>query len=183
MDAAIVAIQQHGADALSLRRLAKQVGVSHAAPYRHFPTKEHLFAAIAAQGFAELRSTIGAVSATDAWLERAARAYLQFALDNPAHFQLMFSIPLSRTEHEALGDAGRATLDALVDGIVVAQAAGHVRDGDPLAVALTAWSTVHGLACLLVGGALPVPRFGTPQAVVERVIPQLLQSLSPLLVA
>lgn len=175
---AIALIAEHGADALSLRQVAKRVGVSHAAPYRHFPSKEHLLAAIGEDGFIALKAALDAVAQDADWLGSAANVYVGFALEHPAHFQVMFSVPLSRTEHPDLGVAGRAALDALVAGITAAQARGVVRSGDPFSLALTAWSTVHGLSALLVGDALPPARFGLATDLVDRVIPELVTGLT-----
>src|SRR4051812_30727887 len=85
-----------GITGLDLRKVARAAGVSHAAPYRHFADKQALLAAIAEDGFYQLAQDIDdaiqqAPTTAAAQLEQLARAYVQFALDHPAHMREMFS--------------------------------------------------------------------------------------------
>jgi len=169
--AALDVIEAEGPHALSLRGVARTVGVSHAAPYRHFADRDALLAAVGVQGFEALSGQMQASAPGPGWMASAAQAYVGFALAHPAHFQVMFSLGLSRQAHAALGQAGRTTLDQLVDSVAREQAVGNLRAGDPMTLALTAWSAVHGLACLLTGGALPAERFGDREEVARRVLP------------
>jgi len=94
MKAAREHIAVEGTEKLSLRALAREAGVSPTAPYRHFPTKNCLLAAIAAEGFAELQDTMHRqvhAAGPDVLdqLSAAARAYVQYALENPVKFHLM----------------------------------------------------------------------------------------------
>lgn len=180
VDDAIALIAESGADALSLRLLARRLGVSHAAPYRHFPDKEALLAAVAVDGFHALAARLERVGPGPGWVAGAAEAYVRFALEQPAHFKVMFSVPLSREAHAELGRAGRAAFDALVLGIAREQGEGRARSGDAVSIAIAAWSTAHGLAALLVGGALPAARFGAPEAVLARVLPEIVAAVGPL---
>ncbi|MGE0723404.1 MAG: TetR/AcrR family transcriptional regulator [Alphaproteobacteria bacterium] len=146
-----------GLAGLTLRAAARRAGVSHAAPYRHFPDGEALLAAIAAEGFGELRAALVAPDARgrgeDALVAMAA-AYVGFALDHPAMYRLMFgpAIP-SKHRHGDLAAAGAAAYRPLADA--VAERVGP-RRGAPGVRALTigAWSVVHGLAHLLVEGQI-----------------------------
>src|SRR5262249_49721298 len=132
LDAAIAIVKEAGAGALSLRELARAAGVSHAAPYRHFPSREALLAALATEGFLGLGAAREARAAgvTDpvARLTALGVGYVRYAVDHPGHFRVMFSRDLHEgIEDPALAAAGEPTLRALVDAVAAAQAAGVVR--------------------------------------------------------
>ena len=155
IDAALRIVEHAGPGALALRELARHAGVSHAAPYRHFASREALLAALAVEGFRGLGAEMQA-SARDARDPLArfgmlGRAYVRYAVAHPGHFKVMFSSDLyAAGETPELREAGEPTLRALVDCIAEGQAAGLVRAGDPAALAVPAWSMVHGVAMLLV---------------------------------
>jgi AcrR family transcriptional regulator len=133
LDAALALIEREGADAPTLRGVAKLAGVSQAAPYRHFRNKDALLAAVAEEGF---------------------RA-IEFATRHPAHFRVMFGrVPVDRSAHPSLLAAAQETFGLLLGTIRECQAAGVVRTGDPDDLALCAWSAVHGLSALAVDGRL-----------------------------
>src|SRR5260370_5520618 len=99
LQAAIQLIAEVGPAGFTLREVARRASVSHNAPYRHFPDREDLLAAVAAQGFRELdeamleavrrqRSSVGR-------LKRAGLAYVEFALRRPEHFTVMFDAAVS----------------------------------------------------------------------------------------
>lgn len=144
---------------ISLRELARRVGVSPNAAYRHFPDKEALLAALAAEGFqrlARLQSEAGAAEADPRSAFRAmGLAYVRFARQHPALFRLMFG-RFGHTDaarrSEALAEAGALAVQGLRRG--VALAAGIPED-DIAAIrvhALRAWSLVHGLSLLVLDG-------------------------------
>jgi len=155
LDAAIAIVKEAGAGALSLRELARAAGVSHAAPYRHFASREALLAALATEGFLGLGAAMAAradgVSDPVERIMALGVGYVAYAVEHPGHFRVMFSRELHEgIEDPELAAAGEPTLAALVDAVAAGQAAGVVRDGDPRALAVPAWSMVHGLAMLLV---------------------------------
>jgi AcrR family transcriptional regulator len=93
VEAATAAIERSGYENLSLRELAESVGVSRAAPYRHFADKRALLAAIAADGFDRLTAIYHAIPEQKRPQDRlaaAGRAYLAFAAERPQLFRLMF---------------------------------------------------------------------------------------------
>ena len=146
---------------LSFRQVAKKVGVSHTAPYRHFKDKESLLAGIAGVGFNQLSTRlIEAVAANindpAAQLKAAAHGYVKMALSHPQCTQLMFGgiLPCDDTypELRASGDSAFAGLKTIIEQ---GQANGVFKQGDIETLALTAWSSIHGLALLLIGGNLP----------------------------
>jgi AcrR family transcriptional regulator len=159
LDAALALIEKQGLGALSLRELARKAGVTHAAPYRHFRDREALIVAIAIEGFQGLGREMAA--ATEGLSDPVDRfralglAYARYAVTHPAHFRVMFSSELNRSRDSAeLTAAGEPTLASLVAVLAEAQAAGELGPGDPRAMAIPAWSMVHGLSMLLVDGQL-----------------------------
>jgi AcrR family transcriptional regulator len=138
-------LAKQGLAALSLREVARRAGVSHNAPYRHFPNRDSLLAELAAEGFRRLRSAMAGKRGRE-----MGEAYVRFALDNPALFRLMFSGQLPSESHPALRAAGTATYHSLVEAF---RGQPGVPDADKTAAA--AWSLVHGLAQLLLDGHFP----------------------------
>ncbi|MDB4970155.1 MAG: TetR family transcriptional regulator [Myxococcales bacterium] len=159
VDAALRIVEQAGPGALSLRELARRAGVSHAAPYRHFASREALLEALAIEGFRGLGDEMQACGGDerDPLLRFRALgvAYVRYAVAHPGHFKVMFSSELHEAEQSPeLRAAGEPTLQALVDCLAEGQRAGVVRDGEPAALAVPAWSIVHGIAMLLIDGQL-----------------------------
>lgn len=141
-----------GADAVSLRAVAKAAGVSAMAPYRHFADKTALLAAVGDAGFVDLRARLVAAdsapgSDTDALLAQAL-AYLAFARERPALFRLMFSGYCGPN-----GPVGKPDDDSAY-GVLMRRVA-RFRPHDAMAATLAAWGIVHGLATLTLDGRLP----------------------------
>ncbi|MEM7323873.1 MAG: TetR/AcrR family transcriptional regulator [Actinomycetota bacterium] len=166
---AVRVIAEDGTAAVSLRALTRTLGVSHAAPKNHFPTKEALFAEIAREGFVEfahrLNTAGDAARAAGgdplAVLEAQGLAYLSFAEDRPSHFALMFRGDLF--DPTIVIEEGLAAFETLYTSVTAAQAVGWHQGVDTLQVAMMVWSTVHGLANLETQ-SLP-PAVGTPNRV------------------
>lgn len=156
LDAAVALVAEHGVHGLSLRECARRVGVSHAAPYRHFPDKEALLAAIAADGFARLADAgEQAIACLDQPLERLHAygiAYVQFALDNPVHYRVMFTAMIEGEHLEIARTGDRAFM--LLVGIATELGASAEPGRDPMVATIAAWSMVHGLAMLQLDGRL-----------------------------
>lgn len=155
-----------GPQAFTLREVARRAGVSHNAPYRHFRDKQDLVLAVATQGFDLLTaSMIEAMSEGRTAQERlrlAGRGYVQFALRWPQHIQAMFDLPTVKGPSASASASGRRAFQTLLDAVVAVQVAGGLPAGDPLPLAVVAWSGVHGLAKLAISGRLP---FDTKQTV------------------
>ena len=139
---------ERGTDAFSLNELARRAGVSTAAPYRHFPDRDHLIDAVADEGYvifgaALARAVERADDAGDA-VRRVLLAYLDFADEHRAYFSVMF-----RDRGERPNVVGPPTFATFADAIVAAQASGHL-DGsvDPRALGRALWAGVHGAATL-----------------------------------
>jgi AcrR family transcriptional regulator len=153
LDAAVALIGEVGPQAFTLREVARRAGVSHNAPYRHFRDKDDLLAAVAAQGFdgltVEMKKAMAKGRTATERLSLAGRGYVQFALQSPQHISVMFETPVPSDK------AAQRAFQTLLDAIAAVQAEGDLPNGDPHALAVAAWSGVHGLAKLAIGGRLP----------------------------
>ena len=166
LDAASQLVAERGINNFTLREVARQAGVSHNAPYNHFADKAELVVALTLEGFQKLelaaRTTYEQTLGTP--LERTLAtggAYLRFALENPAVFNLMFRPELRQSSHDVLEwdetvkSAMDATVQVLLDGISASQQAGLLRADLPVdMVALTLSSTMHGLTVMLLDGLM-----------------------------
>jgi AcrR family transcriptional regulator len=127
-------IEKEGLAGLSVREAARRAGVSHNAPYRHFPDRGALLAALATEGFTLLGKSLDSLSGRE-----LGQAYVRFALDHPQRFRLMFE--------------GRADLRAEARAVLERFAAGFAGvGGEGRFAAAAAWSLVHGLAGLALEG-------------------------------
>lgn len=135
-------LEKRGPEALSLRDLARRAGVSHNAPYRHFAGREALLAAVAADGFRRLGEALARTSGRE-----MGEAYVQFALERPQLFRLMFGGYLRFARHRELAQAAARPYEALLAALRAQPSL-----ADPEKAAAAAWALVHGLAHLLLDG-------------------------------
>lgn len=146
IDATAKIVAREGAAAVSLREVARAAGVSHNAPYRHFENLSALLAAIATEGFEEFGARLKAAAATAAPARRKnalGKAYLDFALDNPRLYLLMFGPDLDKSAHLELQKAAQQAFAVLRSETGKAGRSGHTE-------AIGAWAFVHGLAHLII---------------------------------
>jgi AcrR family transcriptional regulator len=161
--AALELLEEGGATALSLRAVARRAGVSPAAPYRHYADREALVSAVAAVGYRDLAKRLAAAHpapSTPDQLASVGVAYVQFALEQPALFRMMFGEPCDRDNDERV--AATAAVSLYLREIV----ARCFPRADAEALAPAVWALVHGLAFLHLDGKLDAP---TPAAVANRV--------------
>jgi AcrR family transcriptional regulator len=145
-----------GAASLSLRALARRAGVSHAAPAHHFGDKRGLFTALAAEGFRLLhRRTSPALRQDDALVVTGQR-YVEFALDHPAHFEVMWDNSLLDPLDEELARERSAAFEVLYDALRTGT--GAADEAEVVAQGAVAWAMVHGIATLWLSGNLPYER-------------------------
>ncbi len=152
-------LERDGLEALTLRAAAREAGVSHMAPYRHFKDKDELLAAVAEQGFRELTAYMDGATASGGGRLASGVAYVSFALDNPALYRLMFGAGLaSLATSPGLLAAGAEAFQRCLD----ASGAGGPAAGDDEtpAAAIALWSAVHGLASLAIDGLVRLPPQG-----------------------
>ena len=157
--AAISLIAEVGPTAFTLREVARRAGVSHNAPYRHFPSKDDLLAAVAAEGYRELTVAMHRAGARHARavdrLKHAGLSYIDFALQRPEHFAVMFDAPTAAQHRESAGPEGKEAFSTLVELVAAAQQEKDLPEGDTQQFALLAWTMVHGVAKLAITGRLP----------------------------
>jgi AcrR family transcriptional regulator len=161
--AALALLAESGANALSLRAVARRAGVSPAAPYRHYADREALVSAVAAVGYRELAERLTTAHPSPSSPEQLASvaiAYVQFALEKPALFRIMFGEPCDRDNDERV--TATAAVSLYVRGIVERS----FPQADPEALATAIWAFVHGLAFLYLDGKLDA---STQTVVAERV--------------
>jgi AcrR family transcriptional regulator len=172
MEAALLHIAANGTEHLSLRALARESGVSATAPYRHFPSKQGLLAALATRGFRQLEKATRARLDTAMGLEdrfmSVGQAYVDYAVSNPTSYQLMFGSVLA--DFSAYEELKQASIDCYS---VVLEILGELileRGLNLTAVELggVVWAGVHGISSLLIyKDAIPIDdddSGSTPQA-------------------
>lgn len=142
-------IAEEGASALSLREVARRVGVSHAAATHHFGDKAGLLTALAVEGLEGLAAALA--SARGRGFLEVGVAYVRFAVDRPGAFAVMFDQDVVHADDPALLAARAAAGESLHAGAPEILA----RDADHASGALAAWALVHGLAGLIRGGMVP----------------------------
>ena len=160
-------LREQGTAGLSLRAVARRAGVSHSAPYRHFADKQALLQALAERGVGRLRESMTTAARAvphgpEQQLIAAGTAYVTWVLAQPELARLLYCIPAPATE------PGKDPLCVLGDIIMSGIHAGVFRPRDARELALTAWSSFHGLAMLLVADQLgkdAVPQETHPQLV------------------
>jgi AcrR family transcriptional regulator len=162
METALRIMEAESLEAVTLRRLARETGVSHAAPYHHFPDLDALLAAVASRGFRILREEmVGRPSEEEGGaflrLQAAGKAYVTFAVSRPELFRLMFSGRWRHAgEHPELQNEEAMTFGAL-EGLIVGALGLGGGPSRTLTAARAAWALVHGIAMLLVDGRLEGP--------------------------
>ncbi|WP_075394131.1 TetR/AcrR family transcriptional regulator [Mycobacteroides abscessus] len=142
-------VARRGATELSLRELAREAGVSHAAPAHHFGDRRGLFTALAADGFTRLADTLDGAHPD---FHAAALAYVEFALAHPGHYSVMFEPALLDLADGRLAGARDRAAAALDSGI--ATLTPQQTSADRVTAARAAWSLVHGFVSLWTTGAL-----------------------------
>ena len=170
-------LREEGESALSLRRLASNLGVSRTAPYNHFQNKEALLSAVAEEGFRRFEKALNAVyrkyrDATGTELFRAlVQAYLKFALNNQEYYDLMFSSRSWRDGKEtaSLAASARQILRNDIERLRRAQDQGLVSgDVDVAEFVRIFWGTLHGISRLSLDGVYSNPaslrKFGNATA-------------------
>lgn len=160
LTAAVALIEEGGLAGVSMREVARAAGVSHQAPYHYFADREAIFAALAEEGFKiladRLEKTVGLpLPAVDRFV-RAGQTYVEFALDHPALFRIMFRPDIVAMDRfpsvKECGDRAFQTVPVLVQACIDE---GLPAEPSAEALMILAWSIPHGLACLLLDGPLP----------------------------
>lgn len=156
--AGVEILAKEGVGALSLRKVARRAGVSHAAPYAHFADKQALVAAISTEGYKKLYRRLSA--AAEAWrgdplrqLVEAAWAYVDFAVADRDHFCITLSgVVEKEQDYPAYVEISKKSFALVVELVDACQAAGILRPGPPDMMAVSVWGLVHGFTSLILEG-------------------------------
>jgi len=166
------ALEADGPDAIALRALAKQAGVSGMAPYRHFADKASLLDAVAQEAASELYQDLRAVddpAHPKRSLSAFAAVYVRFAVARPGLFRLIFQGRPPTPE-------ARAQDPQTLVGLMAARIAQLVAPEDREAALLACWCLMHGLASLLVAGRIGEET--PPDALAKQLTKMLIKSLT-----
>jgi AcrR family transcriptional regulator len=162
-------LSETGIEGFSLRRVARDVGVSHSAPAHHFGDTQGLLAALATEGFQRFLGAMQARQAACAsdnpaeLLIASGLGYVDFALAAPALFKLMFGSDRVDFCAPALGTASEAAFDHLARDIARLRGVSPYEDAAAMADVMASWSMVHGFASLLLSGRMhPVQEMDAP---------------------
>lgn len=171
LEASLALVAKKGVEAFSLREAARAVGVSPAAAYRHFADKDALLSALAEVGTARLAQGMeraiarapgrpGSPEHAAAVFGAVGLAYVEFAVQHPAHFRVMFGPWCDRTKGipSCVEGEPREPYRILIDSLDALVAAGAVTAQARAGAELASWAFVHGLASLIVDGVLDLDR-------------------------
>ena len=155
-------LSEKGIEGLSLRKVARRVGVSHTAPYNHFSDKQGLLAAISTAGHEHLHQLLldtfekSKIQSCDI-ISDIAWAYLQFGLANPAKFKLMFSGALEEERaHPDFVAISQKSIALFEEIIVFCQSKGQLPEGRVEDIAVKLWSLIHGFTYLMLENQFPI---------------------------
>lgn len=162
LQTALEMIDKEGLDAITLRDLTQRLGTSRTAVYRHFTSKEALILGVIEKGYGQLDLMFTPIfqDRTHTVAERfeaMGRAYLDFAIEHPNLYRLLFGDKYHQEREELCDykDESQATgLYALIGLLLEAQEAGNIAQVNPMVQAAMVWASIHGLASLLIDGHL-----------------------------
>jgi AcrR family transcriptional regulator len=165
LEVAMGILERNGEQGIGLRDLARLVGVSPAAPYRHFDSRASLLESLAIIGFHRFAKRMNEVAATNSEEPLAAmgKTYVLFALEHANLFRLMFSPQLNKPVRPGLKMASDAAFESLRQVITTVEGYDRVRT-------LAAWAKVHGLSVLLLDGQISVQSAEETQALITDII-------------
>ncbi|MBZ0221787.1 MAG: TetR/AcrR family transcriptional regulator [Dokdonella sp.] len=147
LDAAQDLLISAGIEAVGMREIARRVGVSHAAPYRHYASREALLADLAASGYRELDrrfAHLPTIAEPEARFIAMAVIYVEFAREQPQVWRLMFGDSLDKSEYPHLLQVSQAVFGTLQQNLLTLGVAAPATTE-----ALAAWAMAHGVARLV----------------------------------
>lgn len=186
LGAATRLFEERGPDGLSMRQIATEIGYSATTIYHHYADKRELMLAVCSSGFAEFGADLEAAARAESeWparLRATGRAYVDFALRKPMHYDAMFIRPqLWNTAWQPTDDQAEPESFAAMVGLTeAAMAAGALRPGDPRDAASLMWAALHGPVSLYLtmGDQMPALQPEAVRARALRLLDLALESLS-----
>ena len=160
INAGIEILSKEGLSGLSIHKVARKAGVSHAAPYAHFADKQALIAAISTEGYRRLYDELyNAAEAhkdnTQHMLVEVGWSYIQFAMKDPEHFKTMVSGVIEQEkDYPEFREMSQKSFQLLVNLVRNCQEAGLLAPGPVDMIAISLWSLVHGFVLLLLEGQI-----------------------------
>ncbi len=182
-DACVVAahavIAEHGIEKLSLRDVARKLNVSHQAPYKHYPSRDHLLAEVIRRCFNRFTVALNAretnTTANDD-MRCLGRRYLDYALSNPLEYRLMFNTPWPDVEaHPDLVVDARHSFNVLRLALTPLYVEKNLTQDDIDADALFVWASMHGIATILQSQVMD--HLDVSQKVIERSAAHVMQMI------
>ncbi len=159
---ALEELAARGLEGLSLRSVGTRAGITPMAVYRHFTDKADLLRALGEHAFAVWQRRVEVIPQTDTqmWLEDAARAFVDFAMDDPALFDAAFVLrtEVERIYPEDFRKGKSPAVSRMVEQLTRGQTEGLVRAGDPLEMAMAIWGVLQGLIQLHRSGRFNMAR-------------------------
>ena len=161
IQAGVEILAKEGVSGLSLRKVAQHAGVSHSAPYAHFPDKQSLIAAISTEGFnqlyAELEAAVSPYSKNPKkQLIEGARAYVRFAEKHTDTFKIMFSGVLEKEkDYPSFVEISSKTFKLVVEVVQACQSAAILPAAPADLMAVSVWGQLHGIVSLALEGQVP----------------------------
>lgn len=156
--AGVEILAKEGVDGLSLRKVAQHAGVSHSAPYAHFPDKQSLIAAISTEGFNQLYLELEAAISPypknpKKQLIEGVKTYVRFAEENTDTFKIMFSGVLEKEkDYPSFVEISSKTFKLVVEVVQACQNAGILPTAPADLMAVSVWGQVHGIVSLVLEG-------------------------------
>ncbi len=170
----------HGIESLSLRDVARRLGVSHQAPYKHYPSRDHLLAEVMRRCFQQFAQHLDARTHFDEPhqdLESLCRQYLSYAQQHPLEYQLMFGTPWpAAAEHSDLLHNSTHAFDILRQVLrrIHGNGAKHSERVD--LDAMFVWSTMHGLVGVMNGNC--IDKLGLQQEMLGQVVQHVMDGVA-----
>ena len=183
IEAAIARIQEEGSTGLRMRKVAAEAGCSTMVIYTHFGGKNGLVEALRVDGFAALTSALLAAAGRSKGSRRILRlvaAYRIWALENPTHYEVMFTRSVhDYTPTEAARAISIRSFDVLVDAVASAAGGGEIEAPDARDVAYFIWGVVHGHVMLELAAISPPPGRLDPEDALRQAVIVCLRGLAP----
>lgn len=158
LDAAMQLVTAQGVKGFTLREAAREAGVSHNAPYRHFASRADILVALATEGqqrlLAKMEGAVAKAPSQRQRLERLAVAYLEFAAMETPLFRVMFSADVNEAQTPELAKAQAATMACFEREVRAGEECGLLQAGKADTFLLAGWSAMHGGATLLIDRVL-----------------------------